>query len=198
MNVVFDIGEVLVDFSWSSLMEKLFDAETAARVTAAAWKNPDWSEFDRGNLSDEEVLRLLISSDPEIETEIRTAFSRIGEVLTKKETTVPLIKELRNRGYGVYYLSNYFEFLMHAAPEPLDFIPYTDGGVFSCHVHYVKPEPEIYLSLCEKYGLNPADCIFIDDREVNVTGAGKTGMKGIVYRGQAPDELLDEIENLCR
>ncbi len=53
MNVVFDIGEVLVDFSWSSLMERLFDEKTAERVTAATWGNPCWTEFDKGNMSDE-------------------------------------------------------------------------------------------------------------------------------------------------
>ena len=193
LNIIFDIGEVLVDFSWSVLMKRLFDEETALRVTEATWKNPDWIEFDKGNLTDEEVLKLLIKKAPDLEMEIRTAFSRIGEVLTKKETTIPLIKRLKSEGYGVYYLSNYFEFLMHAAPQPLDFIPYTDGGIFSCHEHLVKPDREIYLRLCSRYGLSPEECIFIDDREKNVRGAESAGMKGIVYTGQTPDELCGEI-----
>lgn len=196
MNIIFDIGEVLVDFSWDDLMKKLFDEKTAEKVTAATWKSPYWIEFDKGNLSDEEVLRLLIKDAPDLENEIRISFSRIGEVLTKKEMSIPLIKRLKNEGYGVYYLSNYFEYLMHTAPLALDFIPYTDGGIFSCHEHMIKPDAEIYLRLCEKYGLRPEECIFIDDRENNVRGAESIGMKGIVYTGQSSDELCSNIERI--
>lgn len=195
MNVIFDIGEVLVDFSWEALMYKLFgnDNDIAERVTAATWKNPDWVEFDKGNLSDEEVLKLLIKNAPDLEMQIRTAFSKIGDVLLKKDTTIPLINKLKKDGYGVYYLSNYFEYLMHVAPQALDFIPYTDGGVFSCHEHIVKPNPEIFMRICEKYSIKPEECIFIDDREKNVRGAESVGMKGIVYEGQTPDELYSQI-----
>lgn len=193
MNVIFDIGGVLLDFDWEKFVGSMFDAETARAVSDATWYNPDWNEFDLGNHSDEEVLQMFIKKAPDFENEIRLMFSRLGEALVKKSGTIPLIEKLKADGYGVYYLSNYFEYLMHIAPEPIKFIHHMDGGIFSCHVHTVKPQPEIYNELCRRYGLRNEDCVFIDDRQINVDGAVNTGMKGILYAGQTEDELYEQI-----
>ena len=50
MTVVFDIGAVLIDFDWDAFVGSMFDAETAAAVTRAMWRNPDWTELDKGIL----------------------------------------------------------------------------------------------------------------------------------------------------
>ena len=51
-----------------------------------------------------------------------------------------------------------------------------------------KPDPAIYRLLCSRYGLEPRECVFIDDRPVNVEAARAVGMQGIVYTGM--DSLL--------
>lgn len=45
----------------------------------------------------------------------------------------------------------------------------------------VKPEPEIYQRLFDRYGLEPSECVFTDDREENIEGARRMGMDGIVF-----------------
>ena len=75
-------------------------------------------------------------------------FALLGNIPKMKDSTVPMIQSLKAKGYGVYYLSNYFEYLMHTAPWALDFIRYTDGGIFSCHVKITKPDKRIYELLC--------------------------------------------------
>jgi HAD superfamily hydrolase (TIGR01509 family) len=54
--------------------------------------------------------------------------------------------------------------------------------MLSYELNSVKPEKEIYQNAIEKFGLNPIECVFIDDRPVNVNVAEKFGMKGIVHQ----------------
>lgn len=193
-NIIFDIGDVLTRFNFDGYLESIFDAKTVQVVSDVMWNNPDWSEFDKGYLSDEEVLKLFIAKEPDYEKEIRLTFSKLGLIPHKKDETIPLIEKLKGEGYKVYFLSNYFEYLMHVAPEALDFLPYMDGGIFSCDVHEIKPNRAIYEIICKKYSLNPAECLFIDDSERNIIGASEYGMNTIWYKGQDFDELYEMIK----
>jgi lysophospholipase L1-like esterase len=67
-----------------------------------------------------------------------------------------------------------------------------DGGVWSCDVHVIKPDAEIYRILFEKYGLVPEECLFIDDHGENIAIGKKFGMKGIVFRDH--DQLTADLE----
>lgn len=198
MNVVFDIGAVLVDFDWDSFVGQMFDTTTADAVTRAMWHNPDWSEFDKALLTDEEILKKFIAKEPDYEKEIRLTFARLGSCPKRKEETIPLIERLKAAGNRVYFLSNYFEYLMHVAPEVLDFIPYMDGGVFSCFVHEIKPCPAIFNILCEKYMFSPSDAVFIDDSAKNIEGAKACGFHTIHYTGQNFDSLYDGITYILK
>ena len=79
----------------------------------------------------------------------------------------------------VLYLSNYSKHTMESNPGALDFLPYMDGGIFSCDVRINKPDPRIYQLLIDKYNLDPGTCIYIDDKQTNVDVAVGLGMKGI-------------------
>lgn len=193
MDIIFDIGKVLIDFDFDAYVRSLIPEESVAAVVEATWHNPDWIELDRGVLSVEEVLHRFISKAPEHEWEIRRVFSKLGDIPQLKDTTIPMIQELKARGHRVFYLSNYFEFLMHAAPEALRFTRYMDGGIFSCFEKVVKPDAEIYRRLCERYDISKDDCVFIDDSPKNVKGAEDFGIRAILYTYQTPDELYREI-----
>ncbi len=193
MNIIFDIGKVLIDFDYESFVRDLLGEPAAEKVIEATWKSPYWIEFDKGNLSDEEVLRLFISRAPDCEKEIREVFARLGSVPKMRPTTIPMIDRLKAEGHKVYFLSNYFQYLIHVCPWALEFRSHMDGGVFSCFEHLVKPMPEIYQLLCDRYSLDPKDSVFIDDSPVNVEGAERFGIRAILYTGQTPDQLHAEI-----
>ena len=55
-TVIFDIGNVLMEFSWWPYVRSLFDEDTARVITDAFWKTGYWEEFDRGVLSYEESV----------------------------------------------------------------------------------------------------------------------------------------------
>ena len=56
----------------------------------------------------------------------------------------------------------------------LDFLPLTDGAIFSYTVKQIKPDLEIYETLLNQYRLKPDECVFIDDRMENIEGAKKS------------------------
>ena len=60
-----------------------------------------------------------------------------------------------------------------------------DETVISGDVGMHKPQPEIYLLACERLGVEPADCVFVDDLRENVTGAEAVGMTAILHRDSA-------------
>ncbi len=181
-NVIFDVGKVLVEWEPLVAMKKLgFDDATAKAVAAATTDSPEWDESDRSVGTDEEILAMLIGNAPEYEKEIRTFWENISLPIYQYDYARAWIRELKSKGYGVYILSNYGRWTYQNTTEALSFLEDVDGAVFSYQVHQMKPEPEIYQTLLAKYGLKAEECVFLDDRQVNIDGAKAQGMEGIVF-----------------
>lgn len=194
-NIVFDIGKVLIGFDWDAYIKSLFDDDVAEKVSRAMFKSGHWPELDRAVLPEEEILSLFYSVSPDVKKEIDEAFNRIGECVAKRDWPENLIKSLKERGYDVYFLSNMSEHVMNSNPEAFAFTGMMDGGVFSCNVHLIKPDPQIYEVFLDKYRLNADECLFIDDHEENVAAARDLGMNGIRYdsREQMENDLEQAI-----
>ncbi len=181
-NIVFDIGNVLTYYTWEDHIRSFgFSEEVYQRVVRATVKSNEWNEFDRGILSDEEVTELLVGNDPGVEQEIRQMMVNVGGLVKKADYAIPWIQELQSKGYHVYYLSNFSFKAEKECSHALDFMPFTDGGILSCREKLIKPQPEIYRRLLEKYHLIAEECVFLDDVEVNVTAAGAEGLHTILF-----------------
>ena len=207
-TVVFDIGKVLIGFDWDRYMRELFDEETAVRVTGAMFGGRDWKELDRAVLSEEEVLGRFYAAEPGYRKEIDEAFERVGECIERREWAIPMIKAIKQRGYRALFLSNMSEHVMGSNPQAYDFTDHMDGGIWSCRVNRIKPDPEIYRILLKEYGLSAEECLFIDDTPCNIAAAKKLGMKTILFSGReqleadldkalAKDRGRDRISVLC-
>ena len=192
-NIVFDIGNVLTDFRWKDfLADKGFDKEMIRRIAKASVESPLWKEIDRGVWDREQLMEEFVKLDPEIEEEIRRAYDNVHGMVTPRDYAIPWIKELKEKGYKVYYLSNFSDKAYEECADALEFIPYTDGGILSYREQMVKPDPKIYHRLLERYDLNAEECVFLDDLEVNVEAARAEGFSGIVFetKEQAERELV--------
>ena len=53
--------------------------------------------------------------------------------------------------------------------------------VVSAETGLAKPEPAIFALTCERLGLEPAECLFLDDNPANVAGAVRAGLRAEVY-----------------
>lgn len=69
-----------------------------------------------------------------------------------------------------------------------------DETVYSCEVGLVKPDERIYRLMLKKLGVKPEEAVFIDDKEINIDGARKVGMKGIVFLNY--QQLVQELKQL--
>ena len=181
-TVIFDIGNVLVDFDWEGFIHRMFPGreDLIAELDVAVWGSGRWDRLDAGD-DPEEVLASIIAYSPKHEAELRKVFANVGDTLRKREATPIWLKDLKSRGYRLLYLSNYSHYVMNCNPDVLDFLPLMDGGIFSCDVKLIKPDPRIYAVLAEKYNLNTSECVFIDDLERNVIAAREFGFNAIQF-----------------
>jgi HAD superfamily hydrolase (TIGR01509 family) len=102
----------------------------------------------------------------------------ISLAIGKQETIAPtakLIAELKDKGYKLYVLSNMSrEFINFLRQQEV--YENFDGDVISCEVGVVKPMPEIYDLLLDRFALDPSETIFIDDRKENIKAAAQKGI----------------------
>ena len=197
-NIIFDIGNVLAHFRGHDLLQDLGLSGEALETVADATirSGAMWNEFDRSVISDEEVITGCVAKAPQYEKEIHMLFDNIRYIAKEYPYAQEWIKGLKAEGYRVYLLSNYGRTAFEATSKELGFISLTDGMVISYEVKYVKPEPEIYQALFDKYNLKPDECVFLDDREENIRAAESFGMHGIVVQSkeQADEELRNILE----
>lgn len=193
-NIIFDIGNVLAHFRWKDYIGERFSPKIQNRMELATVHGPYWDEVDRGAIPIAEVVKLCAALEPELAKEIAAFFANREELVEEYPYAADLVRGLKRNGYKVYLLSNYAGDVFEYAKQHFTFIPLVDGGVISYEIHKVKPEPEIYETLLEKYQLNPDECVFLDDLERNLIGARKHGIHTVLFENLA--QALSELEKL--
>lgn len=184
-NIVFDMGQVLIRWRPEEMLERfdLSQEEKTMLLQELFW-SPEWIAQDRGIITEADMIARVSARLPE------TLHGTVEEVikawyvwhLTPMPGMAELVRKLKEKGYGIYLLSNASTALRGYFPR----IPGSecfDGLMVSAEEKLLKPQHEIYERLYERFGLVPEQCVFIDDSPANIEGAMLTGMQGIVFRG---------------
>lgn len=196
-NIVFDIGNVLVDFRWRSLMEDLqIPEETQKRFEKTVFGSPWWGELDHGIYEEAEILTHFREDNKDHLDAFNLVWDNRDKLVAPYTYAVQWIERLKKAGFKVYLLSNYPRdvFTLHTECGCFPFLDKVDGKVVSGFVKMVKPNADIYEHLLREYGLQAKECVFIDDREENVEAARALGMKGIVFAGY--EQACAELEKV--
>ena len=195
-NVILDIGGVLVDFAWKKTMEEMGFSKDCVRTLGDKLINGGiWDEFDLGVMTEDEVLDLASREIPEYEKEIRYFWENSIQTIRPYDYCEKWVREMKDKGLNVYLLTNYPDTLFKNSVKcGFPFYPYIDGEVVSSRVKVSKPSEGIYKALFDKYSLNPDECVFFDDRPVNVNAAKVLGVHAFVFEGY--EKALDELESL--
>lgn len=185
-TIIFDIGNVLLRFNPDSYIHGVYEKKTADRVYDVLFKSGIWGEIDRGVLSDEEMIQRFLKVDPSLEKEIRYIFAHMNGFTNYLKTSLPWLNRLKHEGYHLYYLSNYSYTMRNLTRgHELSVLDPMDGGIFSCDVKLLKPDPAIYELLLKRYALKAEECVFLDDTLRNVETAQQLHMKGIHVTSQS-------------
>jgi putative hydrolase of the HAD superfamily len=105
---------------------------------------------------------------------------------------IELVRALRPR-YRTGILSNADATLRERLTNVVGIVNLFDDIVCSAEVGLAKPEPEIYALACDRLGLPPGACVFVDDHEANVAGATGAGLRAILYQVDRGDDLRAQL-----
>lgn len=177
-NVVFDFGGVLIDWNQRYLYRKVFTSEEEMEWFLANVCTDEWNARQDAGRPFFEGVAEAKAQYPLYSAQIEMFWSRWIEMIGGeiKENT-DWLRRLKVDGYGIYGLTNWSTETLPQAMERFDFFQLFDGIVVSGEEHLIKPDPRIYHILLDRYGLNPTECLFIDDNPKNVAAAMRIGME---------------------
>lgn len=174
--VVFDIGNVLVQWDPRHLYRKIFAVEAEMEAFLAGICTMDWHmEHDRG-VSFAENAALLKARHPDSAALIDLRGARYGEMAPDRVPGVaPLVEELAAAGIPLYGLSNMPHGFLAELTARFPELGHLGTTVVSAELGVLKPDPAVYLALIERTGLRPEATLFIDDSAKNVEAARQLG-----------------------
>ena len=193
--VVFDIGNVLIEWDPRFLYRKIFADEAEMEWFLAHVCTPAWNlEQDRGRAMADAVA-LLLADHPEREMAIRAFDERWIETVSGPiHESVRVLETLRREGVPDYAITNFSHEKFPVAQNHFPFLRDFRGVIVSGEEKLLKPDAAIYRCFLDRYGLNAEDCVFIDDSPANVAGARAVGMHALHFT--APGTLAADLRGL--
>ena len=158
--------------------------------------NPDsnaWARFERSEISADEFCLVFDAEAATLGYAVDGA-----EVLASLGGIVrPAMVEALRRITAVHRTALLTNNIVSAGPrsdEMAAIMALFDVVVESSKVGMRKPEPGFYLHACAELGVEPADCVFLDDLGINLKPAKALGMQTIKVID--PDDALAELEQI--
>lgn len=200
-NIIFDIGCVLLhqETNFIAYLQNMHlsyeESELICNtIFGEFFTAPLWLEFDRGTVSEKDIVEDAVKKLPQYEEYIRKLLVGWTDTFVPVKDTVEILYQLKEKDYKVYLLSNFSKEGFLRVEKKYDFLRMVDGGVISYQVNSIKPEPIIYQKLLEKYHLVPEESLFIDDRKENVHKMKEFGIDGICFveDGSLKEKLMQK------
>ena len=196
-TIIFDLGGVLLD--WNPLYvydEHYFESQEKRDYFFAHVCTGDWNEEQDAGKPISDATQELVARFPDWEQPIRDFYGRWTEMLRGPiDETVEILRRLKESGkYKLYALTNWQAELFQIALVRHSFLYWFDGRLVSGVEKTRKPFPEFYHLLLNRYKIDPANAIFIDDNLRNVAAGEAVGIKSIHF--QSPEQLKKDLQQL--
>jgi 2-haloacid dehalogenase len=195
LNVVFDLGMVLIEWDPRHLYRKVFDDPEKMEWFLTNVCHPEWNlEQDRGRSFAEAVIEAK-TRHPEYATEIEAFHLRWHEMVPGAIVgSVDILEALHRRGTPLYAVTNWNGETFQETKLRFPFLNLFKDIVVSGDEKLVKPDAAIFELLMKRNGLTPQTCVFIDDSLKNVKGAEAVGMKAIHFT--TPEKLRVALKSM--
>jgi 2-haloacid dehalogenase len=192
-TIIFDLGNVLVQWNPANLYNKVFDDKEKVGYFLDNVCTMDWHTEQDAGRSPEEGTEALVKEHPGWEHPIRIFYARWKEMFSGPiDGTVQILRELKEKGYKLYALSNWNAELFNRTIDDFPFLNWFDGKVISGEVKMKKPDDNIYHHLFERFCINPQQAVFIDDNQHNIETARRLGLDAILFT--SPEALRSELQ----
>ena len=195
-TIIFDLGGVLIDWNPRYVYRTIFKTEEEIDWFFENVATDDWNENQDAGYPITNATEELAAKHPEWEKEIQAYYGRWTEMLGGPiHETVEIFRQLKKiPELKTYALTNWSAETFHIALERYDFLHWFDGRVVSGEEKTRKPFHVFYQKLLDRYNVDPARSLFIDDNLRNVKAAEELGIKAIHFRN--PEQLKQELINL--
>lgn len=195
-TVIFDLGAVLIDWNPRYLYRKIFRTEEEISWFLENICTSEWNDQQDAGRSFKEATEELIAKHPDWEIPVRAWYDRWHETIQGPvHETVEILKRIKeSKKYRLYALTNWSEETFPWALNNFEFLHWFEGIVVSGVEKIRKPQPEFFQILFDRYQVDPAMSLFIDDNAKNVNAGKKLGLTTIHY--QSPSQLHKELDQL--
>jgi putative hydrolase of the HAD superfamily len=153
--------------------------------------------LERGEISERAFLDRMdaaLSAEAGRDVRIPALGEQMGAAMTPNEELFAYFRRLRDDGLRLALCTNNVREWEPVWRGLLPVDEVFETVVDSAFVGTRKPESRIYAITLERLGLPGAECVFVDDLEVNVSGARKAGMHGVHFRDTT--QAIAEIDAL--
>ncbi len=135
-------------------------------------------ERDLSKAANEEVFTRLLRDFTD-EPLASALYSTITQAWFAYEDTLPVLDALREQGITTAIVSN-MALNLNEILARMGFSDRIDHVFTSAELGHVKPNPEIFLSVCEAIGIGPEDLLMVGDNAVDDGGAGAVGIRTLI------------------
>jgi haloacid dehalogenase superfamily, subfamily IA, variant 3 with third motif having DD or ED len=191
--IIFDLGGVLLDWNPRYLYRKIFNGDEdkveffLKEICPQSWNMYQDTGYPTAKAIEERCLLF-----PQYSAEIHAYYERYLETVKGEIAgTVAILGELREAGYTLCALSNWSAETFGRVRGDYPFLKWFDQMVISGEVGLAKPDKAIFMLAAQRVGRAPADCLFIDDLQVNIDAAREYGFQTIQFT--SPQELRREL-----
>lgn len=175
-NLILDIGNVICEWNPERLSASVSsNREEQEEVRKATNEHPDWLDLDRGVLSVEQAIANAQGRTELDDAMVAGVYHNLPETMWIIDATVIAMQRAAAAGIPIYILSNMQHHIWAYLHQNHACFELCAGVVVSCETGLIKPDPKIYHHLCERFSLEPAECIFIDDMLENIEAARDCG-----------------------
>ena len=180
MDIMLDMGNVLLEWNKDKILQGVSELKKDYLILdKTIFQSGLWEKLDLGTMTRQELVLKVVSMigstyQKKVEEVIWNWPSYI-DIYTK---VFPVLSELKKKGHRIFVLSNtskVFYDLLKEQLSPLKEL--LDGFVLSCDIKAIKPDLAMFKEILDKYQLDPANCVFLDDIEDNTKAAEKLGIK---------------------
>lgn len=195
-NIIFDFGGVLVDWNPHYLFDKYFNDIEESNYFIENVCNSEWNAEMDGGKPFEQAVRERSAMFPKYAEPLKLYQTNWMDTMGEEIPGMfDLIKSLKNNGFPVIYgLTNWSAETFPTVQKKYRIFNLIDNIVVSGEVKQLKPNPEIFHTLLNKYNLKAEESLFIDDNLKNVEGAKAVGINALRFENAT--KLKEDLKTI--